>query len=312
VQLVISSGTSTQRIGENLEAAGLIRSQFAWNLWSRWLKLRQYLSSRETGHFQAGVYVFSTNQSLGEIATTIWQGQVESFHFTIPEGWSLGQMADYFQAQGFFSADDFLGASQIIPQERFPWLPQDLPHLEGFLYPETYQLLPEQITPEAVIDRMLSQFEAAALPLYQNQANSAPSLSLLDWVILASIVEQEAVVPQERSRIAGVLLNRLAIGMKLEVDPTIEYGLGIHQTPDSPLSLQNVRTPSPYNTYLNPGLPPTPIASPSLASLQAVLAPEQTDYLFFVARYDGTHIFSQTLAEHEAAQIQIRELQEGR
>jgi UPF0755 protein len=108
------------------------------------------------------------------------------------------------------------------------------------------------------------------------------------------------------------LLNRLAIGMKLEVDPTIEYGLGIHQTPDSPLSLQNVRTPSPDNTYLNPGLPPTPIASPSLASLQAVLAPEQTDYLFFVARYDGTHIFSQTLAEHEAAQIQIRELQEGR
>jgi len=105
--------------------------------------------------------------------------------------------------------------------------------------------------------------------------------------------------------IAGVFLNRLKKGIPLGADPTVEYALNIRQTPDRRLTLAEVRTPSPYNTYLNPGLPPGPIASPGLASLKAVLQPEQTDYLYFVARYDGTHIFSKTLAEHEAAQLQI-------
>jgi UPF0755 protein len=100
-------------------------------------------------------------------------------------------------------------------------------------------------------------------------------------------------------------LNRLKKGIPLGADPTVEYALNIRQTPDRRLTLAEVRTPSPYNTYLNPGLPPGPIASPGLASLKAVLEPEQTDYLYFVARYDGTHVFSKTLAEHEAAQLQI-------
>jgi UPF0755 protein len=260
-----------------------------------------------SGHYQAGVYLLSTNQSLPDIAAAIWNGEVEQSSFTIPEGWSLHQMANYFESQGFFSAPDFLNAATVIPSDRFPWLPYNLPHLEGFLYPETYQLPQDEITPEQVITLMLEQFEQVALPLYQSQGSQ---FSLQEWVTLASIVEKEAVVPEERSRIAGVLLNRLRIGMNLQVDPTVEYGLGIQQTPDSPLTLAEVQTPSPYNTYLNPGLPPTPIASPSLESLQAVLAPEQHEYLYFVARYDGTHVFSQTLADHEAAQALIRERRE--
>ena len=162
----------------------------------------------------------------------------------------------------------------------------------------------DQITAPAVVDVMLDRFETVALPIYQETPE--PNLSLLEWVTLASIVEKESVVPDERNLIAGVFTNRLVRGMPLGADPTVEYGLGIRQTKDQPLTWTQVETPSPYNTYLNPGLPPTPIASPGQASLAATLSPEATDYLYFVARYDGTHVFSRTLAEHEAARDEIR------
>ena len=118
-------------------------------------------------------------------------------------------------------------------------------------------------------------------------------------------------VAKERPVIAGVFWNRLRQGIALGADPTVEYGLGVTQTPDRPLTLAQVNTPSPYNTYLNPGLPPTPIGSPGIASLQAVLNPDPTPYLYFVARYDGTHVFSRTLAEHERAQVAIRNQQDA-
>ena len=121
------------------------------------------------------------------------------------------------------------------------------------------------------------------------------------------MVEKEAVVPQERTLIAGVFTNRLQKGQRLESDPTVEYGLNIRQTADKPLTLKQVRTPNPYNTYMNAGLPPTAIAAPGKASLEATLNPDSTDYFFFVARYDGTHVFSRSLAEHERAQGQIRD-----
>jgi UPF0755 protein len=270
--------------------------------------LRQRLHPEaHVGGFQAGVYQLSPTQSLAEVAQIIWQGQVQSIPITIPEGWSLQKMAAYFQGQGLFSAEAFLQAATQIPYDRFPWLPPNLPHLEGYLFPDTYELAYNDATPEAVINLMLKQFEAVALPLLE-QANSA--FTLQEWVTLASIVEKEAVLPEERERIAGVLLNRLDLGMPLQVDPTVEYGLGIQQTPDRPLTLDEVRTPSPYNTYINPGLPPTPIASPGKGSLAAVFNPESHDYLYFVARYDGTHVFSRTLEEHEAAQEEIRSARE--
>ncbi|MEB3338831.1 MAG: endolytic transglycosylase MltG [Leptolyngbyaceae bacterium] len=311
IRLEIPQGTPSQQIGRDLEAAGLIRSASAWNLWSRLLTMR-----KKQGGFQAGTYEFSTTQSLPEIAAQIWAGQVVYSSFTIPEGWSLQQMAAYFEAQSFFKAQDFLAATRKIPQSQYPWLPANLPHLEGFLYPDTYQLQGDKITPQEVIQQMLNRFEQVALPVYQ-KSQGQPSqqqkpLSLLEWVTLASIVEKEAVIPSERSRISGVFTQRLKLGMTLGSDPTVEYGLGVQQTPDQPLTLAQVNTASPYNTYINPGLPPTPIASPGLASLEATLAPEKTDYLYFVARYDGTHVFSRTLEEHEAAQITIQDQQAAR
>lgn len=299
VRIRIPEGTSSQQIGHDLEASGLIRSSTAWDLWTRWRLLRD-----PHGSFRAGTYELAPDQPMATIANQIWSGQILQQSFTIPEGWSRQQMADAFEAKGYFPAAAFMVASEQIPRDRYPWLPESIPHLEGFLYPDTYQLPSEQISPEIVIQLMLDRFEQVALPLYQAQSSG---ITLLAWVTLASIVEKEAVVADERALIAGVFTNRLQQDIPLGADPTVEYGLGIRQTKENPLTLDQVNTPSPYNTYLNPGLPPTPIASPGIASLEATLKPADTDYLYFVARYDGTHIFSQTLAEHEAAQAMIRD-----
>jgi len=299
VQIRIPPGSTSKQIGSYLESAGLIRSSNAWDLWARWL------NTQNQGVFKAGIYQLSPTESLKEIAAQISQGSVVQVSFTIPEGRSLKQMAAYFESQGFFPAQEFLAATKQIPRDKFPWLPSDLPHLEGFLYPDTYQIASGGITPKAIISIMLKRFEEEALPIYQKNPQQT-KLNLLQWVTLASIVEKEAVIPAERPRIAGVFTLRLQKGMKLEADPTVEYGLNIQQTADQPLTFKQVKTPSPYNTYLNRGLPPTPIANPGKASLQATLNPEKTDYLFFVARYDGTHVFSRTLAEHQAAVAAIR------
>lgn len=307
VQLEVASGTSARQIGQQLTAAGLLRSTAAWDLWVKWLALQRKLG-RETGDFQAGVYELSPSQSLPSLAQSIREGDVIQARFTVPEGWNIRQMAAYFESQGFFTAQEFIAAAQQIPRDRFVWLPADIPHLEGFLYPDTYQLDYSLMTPGSIVDAMLTQFEQQALPIYQ-AANT--DWSLKDWVAFSSIVEKEAVVPDERNLIAGVLSHRLRIGKKLEVDPTVEYGLGITQTPDQPLTYAEVETPSPYNSYLNPGLPPTPIASPGVASLKAALTPEETDYLFYVARYDGTHVFSRTFEEHLAAQDQIHDARDA-
>ena len=301
LEFEIPPGTAAQKIGEDLEAAEIIRSAKAWRLWTLW----QDLTKREGG-YQAGIYQFSPTETLPTIAEKVWQGKVVQMSFTIPEGWSIRQMAAYFESRGYFSAQEFITAASQIPNAKYPWLPNNLAHLEGFLYPDTYLLPKGGVTPQAIIEIMLTQFEKVALPLYQ-EGKKQTNFTLFEWVILGSIVEKEAVVGKERGVIAGVFVNRLRRGMRLQTDPTVEYGLGIKQTPDRPLTIAQVNTPSAYNTYLNSGLPPTPIASPGLASLKAALYPAKTDYIYFVARYDGTHVFSKTLREHNRAMRIIRQ-----
>ena len=299
VQVEIPEGTASNQIGQDLETNGLIRSTTAWKLLSRWKSFRG-----EEGGFQAGTYVLSPGQSLNEIATTIWEGDVIQTSFTIPEGWNREQMAARFESKGFTTAEEFLAATENIPYDRYPWLPDGIPHLEGFLYPDTYQMDAGTVSAEGLVDMMLQRFESVALPVYDSQPSP---YSLLDWVTLSSIVEKEAVVPEERDEIAGVFSRRLDEGIPLGSDPTVEYAFGIIQTPENPLTFAQVETPDPYNTYINAGLTPTPIASPGVPSLEASVAPEPSEYLYFVARYDGTHVFSRTLAEHESAQGQIRD-----
>lgn len=299
VAFTVKSGVGGNQIGAELADAGLIRSSNTWKIWT---KLKQVTDSK--GGFKAGTYLISPEESLSDIASKIWEGEIMQTNFTIPEGWSTRQMAKHFESLGYFTAEEFNNAVTEIPYDKYPWLPEDLPILEGFLYPDTYKISSDrQSNPQAIIDTMLDRFAEIALPVYEAEQ---PSMSLLDWVTLASIVEKEAVVGEERRKIAGVFTARLEKGMTLGSDPTVEYGLGIRQTADQPLTYAQVATPSPYNTYINPGLTPTPIASPGIKSMKATLNPERTNYLYFVARYDGTHVFSKTLREHEAATREIR------
>ncbi|MEM9509123.1 MAG: endolytic transglycosylase MltG [Cyanobacteria bacterium P01_E01_bin.35] len=299
VQFVVKPGVSGNELGGQLAQSGLIKSLNGWKIWTKFKQI-----SDSSGGFKAGTYLVSPGESLPEIASKIWDGAIVQNNFTIPEGWSTMQMGAYFEAQGYFSAEEFAAAVKKIPFERYSWLPPEIPILEGFLYPDTYRISSDlSSNPQAIINTMLTRFEQVALPVYQA---AQTEMSLLDWVTLSSIVEKEAVISEERPLIAGVFTARLNQGMRLESDPTVEYGLGIRQTADQPLTYAQVGTPSPYNTYLNTGLTPTPIAAPGIASLKATLNPESTDYLFFVARYDGTHVFSKTLSEHEAATREIR------
>jgi UPF0755 protein len=299
IQIQVKPGTSAQAIGQELEAKGAIKSQLAWKLWTSWQ------SKQGKGSPQTGTYEVSPNQPLAVVAAQIAEGKVVQSGFTIREGWNIKQMGDYFEKQGLFSAADFVAATKEIPKDKFPWLPDGITHLEGFLFPETYKVPKETITPKGVVTQMLKQFEQIALPEYK-KANMSQKLTLLKWVSLSSVVEKEAVIPIERPKIAGVFTTRLAKNMRLESDPTVEYGLGIKQTADRPLTFKEVKQPNPYNTYVNAGIPPGPIASPGIGSLNAVLNPDSTDLLFFVAKYDGTHVFSKTLSEHVAATNSIR------
>lgn len=298
VTFKIPPGTAAQQVGKQLETAGLIRSYWAWRVWLMSLQFR-----KQSDSLQAGTYQLSATSSLPEIGNKIIQGKTVKTRFTIPEGWTQKDMGAYFEELGYFSQAEFITATRNFDRSQHSWLPEDLPHLEGFLYPDTYQLPRDRATPEFIVNLMLDQFAKVALPLYDPQ-NSPYSLK--EWVILSSIVEKEAVIAEERSRIAAVFAERLERGMRLGADPTVEYGLNIKQTEQTPLTLQQVNTPSPYNTYLNSGLPPTPIASPGKPALEASLNPPDTDYLFFVARYDGSHVFSKTFAEHLAAQRRIQ------
>ncbi|MGB3491331.1 MAG: endolytic transglycosylase MltG [Elainellaceae cyanobacterium] len=302
IQIDIPAGTAARQIGQDLESAGLINSTVAWNVWTRWQTLRD-----RQGGFLAGTYVISPTESMMAIANRIWLGDVAENSFTVPEGWAMADIAASLEAQGIMEASEFLQATQRVSGTKYTWLPVEVfesggANLEGFLYPDTYQVTTE-VTPEQLVEQMLDRFAQLALPIYD--AQNSP-YSLLEWVTLASIVEKETVVEEERPTIAGVFARRLEEGIPLGADPTVEYALGIRQTPENPLTFADVRADSPYNTYRYAGLPPGPISNPGLRSLEESLNPPDTEFLYFVARYDGTHVFSRTLAEHEAAQTAIR------
>ncbi len=309
IRVEIPSGTSSRAIGQLLEDQEVIRSAQAWQFWARTLG-RGWI-------FQAGIYDLDPSLPMVSVAKQLRAGQTVQVAITIPEGWRLEQIGQAMAEQNWFSTETFTDAAgSLYRLQQTDWFPAEAPSLEGYLFPDTYHLslsLIQEGPPfqraEALVRAMLEQFETVALPLYQsNQSSQDPSsLTLNEWVTLASIVEKESVVAEERTLIAGVFNNRLKQGMPLGADPTVEYALNIQQTPDRRLTLAEVRTPSPYNTYVNVGLPPGPIANPGLASLEATLAPADTDLLYFVARYDGTHIFSRTYEEHLAAQRQVLE-----
>jgi UPF0755 protein len=299
--VTVAQGETANDIGSQLQQRGLVRSSLAFRLAADQAGVGSSLA--------AGDYELSKSMSTPEIIQVLAKGEVKrGLVATIPEGWRSEQIADRLEATGFAPRTDFLQAVASPPSvPGFDTLPQPLPpRLEGYLFPETYEV-PQPVSGSKAAELMLRMFTQRV-----GDAFRAPSESKLtphQVIILASIVEREAKVPNERATIASVYFNRLAADMPLQADPTVQYAVATRDGPAAVaynywrgLTPDDLQVESPYNTYLHTGLPPGPICSPGEASIRAVLQPARTDYLYFVATTDGsgTHLFARTLDEHNA------------
>ena len=295
-RFVVEPGEPATRVLDNLEAQHLIRDGGVL-LWVG-------LLSGQVRRLQPGTYELSAALPPREILRRLAAGEVLTVTVTIPEGFTLRQIARVLEEQEITDGDALLRLA-LHDGSRFPTLfPHPGASLEGYLFPDTYEFA-IGTRPAAVIERMLARFAEAAWPEldshvqeFSSDAADAAPRDARAVVILASLVEGEAKLAAERARIAGVLLNRLRAGRLLECDATVQYALPERKPR---LFLDDLQIDSPYNTYRYPGLPPGPINSPGLAALHAALEPEQTPYQYYVARRDGGHFFSRTLAEHEQA-----------
>jgi UPF0755 protein len=291
-EIVIPPGASTQGIAERLFAAGIIRRSWSFHLLVR--------MRGDGGRMKAGRYKFEGPYSMLDLEQKIVEGDVERREITFPEGRSLSDMADIAMKAGF-NTDRFLAAAKD------PGLIADLDpaakNLEGYLFPETYELKDGSNEAGLVADMVKytrGVFDELGLGPEGRTIAGLP-LTLPQIVTLASIVELETAAPEERPRIAGVFLNRLRLGMKLQTDPTVIYALKLEGKYRGNIHKVDLSNDSPYNTYRFTGLPPGPIGSPGRSALNAVLQPEKTEALYFVSRNDGTHVFSKLLRDHEKA-----------
>jgi len=260
VNFEAKSGEHATVIAKNLEKNGLISS---------WWVFAVYAAVKgNNAKMKAGEYQFSPSQNMKEILNILVSGKVSEYQITIPEGWSNNQIAELLAKQKIVKAADFMAQAK---------------DLEGYLFPDTYKLKPDSTSSEIII-KMKENFENKTKGLYLTK----------DSLILASIIEREAKHDEDRPKIAAVFQNRLAKNMKLEADPTVQYAKGSWDK----ITAADLKINSPYNTYENPGLPPTPICNPGLKSIQAALNPANVPYLYFFNLKDGSAIYSQTKEEH--------------
>ncbi len=280
----IPHGTSTDGIATLLAGAGVVRN--------RWDFLVARLVSRRRV-LQAGEYRFDRPATPLEVYGRIARGDIFYYELVVPEGRNMFEIAAAAEQIGLFPAARFLAAAHD------PTLIRDLdpqaPTLEGYLFPSTYKLS-RHTTPDRLCRIMTASFRDAWRGL-------GITANVHDTVTLASLVEKEGKLPDERPRIAAVFQNRLRIGMKLDCDPTTIYAALLHGRYRGTIHRSDLDSEDPYNTYRHTGLPPGPIANPGLASIRAVLDPSQSDALYFVLRPDGSggHQFSNNIAAHEAA-----------
>jgi UPF0755 protein len=254
---------------------------------------------------EAGDYELRRNMNMREIAEALQKASFEEVTITIPEGWRAEQIAEMLTAEGVMDGAIFLATVRQGVGVEHPLL-ADRPagaSYEGYLFPDTYRL-PVKATPEDLISRMLNNM-AAKIPANALDLAAAQGYSFHEILTIASIIEREAVVPAERPTIASVYLNRLAQGMPLQADPTVQYAMG-YQTDTgqwwkTPVTLEEYsQVNSPFNTYLNYGIPPGPIANPGVSSIMAALQPEKTTFLFFMGCGGvGAHLFATDFDTHQ-------------
>jgi UPF0755 protein len=287
-RLVIPQGATTDAIARELQANGLVTNRYLFRL--------AVLLRGGQGRLRAGEYLLDGPLSLAQIVDVFVRGEVVRREVTFPEGKTLEETA----AIGASSGVPLLA---FIEAARNPAAVRDLDpdatDLEGYLFPDTYELPRGENAAETLVLRMIQRFRTALGPDLARLGSSG--LSLRELVTLASLVELETARPEERPRVAAVFRNRLKRGMPLQTDPTVVYALRKAGTYSGTIRKKDLDIDSPYNTYRHAGLPPGPIASPGRQSIEAVLDPAPVQDLYFVSRNDGTHQFSETLAEHERA-----------
>ncbi|MCX6081014.1 MAG: endolytic transglycosylase MltG [Chloroflexi bacterium] len=289
----IADGEDALTVAGRLELSGIIRNADAFVAYLVYAGL-------DTG-LQAGEFQLSPAMPPIQIAQKLQDATPSQVKFVILPGWRMEEVAAAMPTSGFeITPDEFLRVA-VTPPSNFDFLVPGST-AEGFLFPGEY-ILPRAIQAEQLVPLLMNN---AALALTSNlrQGFARQNLDVYQAVILASIIQREAVVPEEQPTIASVFLNRLAAGMRLETDPTIQYALGFNADLNTwwkaPLSSDDLAVSSPYNTYQIPGLPPGPISNPALSALQAVAYPAQTPYYYFRARCDGSglHNFSETFEQH--------------
>ena len=289
----VSDGEQAADVAARLEQDGLVRSAGAFRTYLIYMGLDTSL--------QAGEYTLSPALSPVQIAEHLQDATPADVKFIILPGWRLEEIAAALPTSGLAIApDDFLAAAHAT-RPPFDSLPAAAT-AEGFLFPDTY-ILPRTTQAQALVDLLMRRFDQM-VTLDMREGFARHNLSVYEAVTLASILQREVVETDEQPMIASVFYNRLAAGMQLQTDPTIQYALGFDSASNTwwkaPLSADDLTIDSPYNTYTYRGLPPGPIASPSLIALRAVAFPADTPYLFFRARCDGSrrHAFAETYDEH--------------
>ncbi len=291
ITLVIPENASSREVSKILQEHNLIKSPLIFRLYTRYRGVDDRL--------KAGEYSFQAPVSLPEIVNQLVKGQPEIVKVTVPEGFTLEQIARLLAEKGMVDQQTFLAEAErgSFAYSFLADLSAGPRRLEGYLFPDTYHLS-KKMTEHEIIDLMLKRFQQEMEALNYGERAGRAGLTLREAVIIASLVEKEAKVDEERPVIAGVIFNRLRAGMPLQIDATVQYALGGNYRPR--LSYQDLEVDSPYNTYKINGLPPAPIASPGRSSLLAAVAAQSTSYLYYVAKPDGTHAFARTLAEHNA------------
>ncbi|MDO4179152.1 MAG: endolytic transglycosylase MltG [Phascolarctobacterium sp.] len=295
----VKPGMTTTDIANLLHEKQLVKNPMAFRMEARFKGLESKL--------QAGIYQIDGGLSNGQIVDVMAKGRVKTLHFTVPEGFTIKRTAKKLEDEGLGKADKFIAlAKDYAPYDYMQINNGDVQFkAEGFIYPATYDL-PVGISEEQLLKLLVDQFDKMLTSSGVKKTVEERNLNLRDVVNMASMVEMEAVFADEQPRIAGVFLKRVEIGMPIQSDTTIQYLLGEQK---EIVTYADLKIQSPYNTYINAGLPPGPIACPSLKAIKAVLNPEKTDYLYFVAEKDGHHRFTKTYAEHLKA---IDDIEKGK
>jgi UPF0755 protein len=287
--IFLKKGTPLKKVSEVLEQEGIVRNKHFFSLLTTILGKKTKV--------KAGEYEFQTRMLPLEVLDALVKGQVKRHLVTIPEGYTLSQIAQLLEDLNLMGKKEFLqkvsspafinalGLSQLAG-----------PTLEGYLFPDTYHLVRE-MDPEEAIQMMVRQFKKAFGPDLSHRASEL-GISERETVILASIIEKETALPEEKPLISAVFHNRLKKKIPLQSDPTVIYGI---KNFNGNLTKEDLTRPTPYNTYRIAGLPPTPICNPGKDSLLAAVHPAPVPYLYFVSKNDGSHYFSCDIEEHNRA-----------